>query len=218
MTGAIPPIGIREGARVMQVPIGLDGRCIGTSLPESGLRYFSGACSGPSGTGMVLIDGQPTTLEPFNDGSATFFESSDPTIVDAFENGSLSVKVGVNTADFDECLADEMTLCLNRGRFSVGVEWETAQGQAGTGTAIPRTDDSGELWFFDSGNIEMVVKVLDACSSQFNSYWVFAAGLTNVEVEITVTDTRAGTTKTYLNPLGTPFEPILDTNAFQTCP
>jgi len=63
----------------------------------------------------------------------------------------------------------------------------------------------------------MVVKVLNACGMRSPHYWFFAAGLTNVGVDVTVTDTKAGTTKTYQNPIGTPFQPILDTNAFATC-
>ena len=50
------------------------------------------------------------------------------------------------------------------------------------------TDDSGYLWFFDADNIELIVKVLDGCGVN-NRYWVFAGGLTNVEVDIIVTDT-----------------------------
>lgn len=80
-------------------------------------------------------------------------------------------------------------------------------------------DDYGVFFFFDPDNIEMVVKVLDACNLEgFNSFWVFAGGLTNVEVELTVTDTQTGQIKTYSNPLNTPFQPIQDTQAFATCP
>jgi len=64
----------------------------------------------------------------------------------------------------------------------------------------------------------MLVKVLDACATAFNSYWVFAAATTNVEFTLTVTDTQAGKVKTYFNPLGTPAPPIQDTAAFATCP
>jgi hypothetical protein len=48
-------------------------------------------------------------------------------------------------------------------------------------------------------------------------FWVFAAGLTDVEVEITVTDTVSGTWKSYRNPPHTAFLPIQDTLAFD-CP
>ncbi len=39
-----------------------------------------------------------------------------------------------------------------------------------------------------------------------------------MEVEITVTDTLKGKSKTYENPLNRPFPPIFDTQVFATCP
>ncbi len=62
----------------------------------------------------------------------------------------------------------------------------------------------------------MVTKVVTGCPVN-NRYWVFAGGLTNVNVVMTVTDTQTGTVKTYVNPQGTAFQPIQDTNAF-ACP
>jgi hypothetical protein len=59
--------------------------------------------------------------------------------------------------------------------------------------------------------------VLDACVG-FDRYWVFASGLTNVEVLIKVTDTETHHVRQYFNPQGKPFAPIQDTNAFATCP
>lgn len=116
------------------------------------------------------------------------------------------------------CQPDATTHCLNNGRFRVEVEWATAQGDEGDGVAILPTGLSGEFWFFNPENTELIVKVLDACHLTSNSYWVFAAGLTNVEVTLTVTDTRNGQFQTYTNELGDQFEPILDTAAFHTCP
>ena len=63
----------------------------------------------------------------------------------------------------------------------------------------------------------MVVKVLDVCIEPHNRFWVFAAGLTDVGVELTVTDELTGEAKFYNNPLGTPYLPVLDTLAFATC-
>ena len=51
-----------------------------------------------------------------------------------------------------------------------------------------------------------------------NSYWVFAAGLTDVEVTVEVLDTETGQLKEYDNDASTPFQPVLDTGAFDTCP
>lgn len=117
------------------------------------------------------------------------------------------------------CQPDATTHCLQNGRFEVTVEWATAQGASGDGQAILAAADSGEFWFFNANNTELLVKVLDACGVPgFDSYWVFAAGLTNVEVTLTVHDTESGETKVYANPQGHAFQPVLDTAAFATCP
>jgi hypothetical protein len=108
-------------------------------------------------------------------------------------------------------------LLLNDDRFRVEVEWSTTQGTSGAGEAVPLTNDTGYFWFFNEENVEMVIKVLDACGFA-DRFWVFAGGLTNVAVDITVTDTQTGDVKTYHNPQRTPFQPIQDTNAFATCP
>ena len=46
---------------------------------------------------------------------------------------------------------------------------------------------------------------------------MFAAGLTNVEVRLSLTDTETGAVKVYDNPLDRPFQPVQDTRAFETC-
>ncbi len=45
-----------------------------------------------------------------------------------------------------------------------------------------------------------------------------SCGLTNVKVDITVTDTKTHTVKHYSNAQGVQFKPIQDTAAFATCP
>ena len=115
------------------------------------------------------------------------------------------------------CASDATTLCLNDDRFRVTVDWATVQGATGDGQAVQLTADSGYFWFFNEDNIEMVIKVLNACSFA-DRFWVFACGLTDVEVEILVEDTISGATRTYHNPQKNPFEAIQDTSAFATCP
>ena len=115
------------------------------------------------------------------------------------------------------CAADAATLCLSGDRFRVTSTFATPQGQQGVGQAVRLTVDTGYFTFFDPANVELVAKVLNACALN-QKIWVFAGGLTNVQVTMTVTDTSNGAVKTYTNPLGTPFLPILDTGAFAMCP
>ncbi|HEX2164815.1 MAG TPA: hypothetical protein VHM02_12760 [Thermoanaerobaculia bacterium] len=112
------------------------------------------------------------------------------------------------------CPAD--ALCLQGGRFEVRAFWETAS-DSGFGQPVQLTSDSGYFWFFDAANIEVVAKLLAACPVN-DRFWFFAAGLTNVEVTLEVTDTSVPRTNTYFNPQGTAFQPIQDTAAFDTCP
>lgn len=116
------------------------------------------------------------------------------------------------------CVTGGPTLCLNDDRFRVTAQWRTRQGQTGSGQAVALTDDSGYFYFFDRENVELTVKVLNGCAARPPRYWVFLSGLTNVEVTVTVTDTRTGQVKVYTNPQGTAFRPVLDTRAFATCP
>ena len=116
------------------------------------------------------------------------------------------------------CVANATTLCLNNNRFKVTAAWDSVNPtQSGQGTAIVLTTDTGYFWFFNSTNVEVVIKVLNACGVNLK-YWVFAAGLTNVHVVLTVTDLQTGTTKIYTNPQGVKYDAVQDTSAFSTCP
>jgi len=132
---------------------------------------------------------------------------------------------GVATAYFDNlvvkpqgtCAALPDLLCLNNGRFQISSTFENYAGQTGVGLAQAMTGDTGYFWFFSAANVEVVLKVINGCSYNA-SYWVYAGGLTDVEVDILILDTRTGDTWTASNALGTPFQPIGDIQAFATCP
>lgn len=80
------------------------------------------------------------------------------------------------------------------------------------------TDQSVSFYSFQDGNVEIFVKMVDACSSpSFVSYWLFASGATNAETEITVRDTLTGLVRTIINPAGQLFQTVANTEAFETC-
>ncbi len=118
----------------------------------------------------------------------------------------------------ETCTPGPQALCLNDGRFRVEVFWQNPAGVGGPAQAVELTGDAGYFWFSTPDNVEIVVKVLDACVAPFDRFWVFAAGLTNVEVTLRVTDTAHDEVREYHNPQGTAFLPIQDTQAFATCP
>ncbi len=115
------------------------------------------------------------------------------------------------------CVAGGPTLCLVQSRFRVAATWHVGEGPTNPAQSVTLTPESGYFWFFARDNVEVNLKVLDGCS--FNHrFWVFASGLTDVGVDLTVTDTHTGTAKAYHNAAGHAFTPILDTGAFSTCP
>lgn len=114
------------------------------------------------------------------------------------------------------CVQTANTICLVNNRFAVTARWTTSTA-SGNGEGVRLTPDTGYFWFFQNTNVEIVVKVLDACGIN-SRFWVFAGGLTNVNVELKVRDTKTGQENTYTNPLNTPFQPIQATSAFATCP
>lgn len=119
----------------------------------------------------------------------------------------------------DDCVATETALCLTGGRFRVEATWNDHHGLPGFGHAVPIASDTGGFWFFGPGNVELVVKVLDACHlPEFRDFWVFAAGLTDVGVDLAVTDTVTGERWTHDHPRGVPFPPVQDTDALHVCP
>ena len=148
-------------------------------------------------------------------------------VVEVTAAGTYRLRVdGANVADavvtasngLTSCRPTATNLCLNQGRFDVRLDFATFNGTRGAArVADPGTEDSGLLFFFNPNNWEMLVKVLDNCNGSTNRFWVLAAATTNLEYTLTVTDTAAGVSKTYFNPLGTSAPAIVDTRAFDTC-
>lgn len=108
-------------------------------------------------------------------------------------------------------------LLLGGERFAVTAEWRDPWGGTGFGIPVALTDSAGTFWFFAPDNVEVIIKVLDACVLN-DHFWVFAAGLTDVEVTLRVEDREAGVEWEHWSPLRTAFQPVLDAAALATCP
>ncbi len=125
------------------------------------------------------------------------------------------------------CVPSATRLCLDNrdgdDRFDVTLIW--SNGLFGAPAVFARTISldslrvhrSGLFWFFSMDNPEMLVRVLNACAIN-NRYWVFASAATHFEYVLNVVDTQANRTQTYSKPFGKTPVPIMDTDAFATCP
>ena len=163
---------------------------------------------GPDAASPFAAGSSASSEEPEHPASATELPNA-PSTLSLWRPGDSSAEA--------LCTANTTTLCLNKGRFTVQVQWTTPDGTTGAGQAVFLTGDTGYFWFFNSDNVEMVVKVLNGCGYD-SSYWTFAGGLTDIQVVMTVTDTQTGATRAYTNPQRTAFQPIQDTSAFASCP
>jgi len=178
-----------------------------------------GGYGGSGGGDCIAANTWLSAVQAAGSYSHTFTAEGNFTYFCSVHLGTMTGKVIVQPAvATGPCVPDGQTLCLNEGRFRVTADWEKSDGSSGHGNGIPLTGDSGYFWFFDSANIEAVVKVLNGCGIN-NAYWVFGAGLTNVAVHVVVTDTLTGAVYTRDNAQGSAFLPVQDTKAFlASCP
>ena len=112
------------------------------------------------------------------------------------------------------CTGSASALCLAESRFEVTVDWSTADGSRGPARRVPvGTNNSGLFYFFEPGNWEMLVKVLDGCAIN-DHHWVYAASATDQGLDIIVTDTMTGETWTHHKAPGPPAAAITESDAF----
>ena len=172
---------------------------------------------GPGGVLRTLDAG--ATWTPANDGLTD--QNVTALAIDPVNPGRVYAgtgSTGVFAKDFSGralplCAPSPTTLCLVGNRFEVEVAWSVpADGRSGKGMAAGLTSDTGDFWFFDQANVDLVLKVLDGRALN-GSFWVFYGALSNVAYTITVTDTETGAVKTYVNASGN-LASEADTDAF----
>lgn len=206
--------------------------CLGGPRPDFLYEFFSpsqgdkgGTFGGSSGAPLLLPAGQ--TVGQLTGGCPD--GNSDP--FDGCDYGNAEVD-GAFSSTFDDigpfltgtggCVPGPTTLCLVDGRFQVELAWRAANtGPFADANVVQgvSSDNSGLFYFNNVNNWEMLVKVLNGCNGQNNHYWVFFAATTDVNFELTVTDTQAGVPpKVYTNPFKQAADAVTDTSAFATCP
>lgn len=147
----------------------------------------------------------------------------DPGLAELMAQPTLSGKgvtphpAGLNSIGKVVCtFGDEL---LVNGRFVIIVQYQGFVGSPSVAYSCRMTNSAGYFFFFDPSNIEVPIKVLNACAGGVPaSHWVFAAGLTNFAIQISVVDLFTGIIKTYQNPLGNTFNTIIDQATPFPCP
>ncbi|MEM9594135.1 MAG: trypsin-like serine protease [Acidobacteriota bacterium] len=203
----------------------------GTAVVRVVLNAADGSSSNPTDYDLyVKQGGVPTTTDwdcrPFLFGPYEGCEVSNPipgqwgVLVNRF-TGSAEYQVSTTLLAGEPaggCVESGTTMCLGNGRFAVSATYRTAAGGVvENANTVQLTNDTGYFWFFGRDNLEAFVKVLDACGAN-QRYWVFAGGLTDLEVVVTVEDTQTGQVNTYTNPSGSAYQTVNDTDAFASCP
>ncbi|MYA08244.1 MAG: hypothetical protein F4060_09695 [Holophagales bacterium] len=133
---------------------------------------------------------------------------------------ALTASLGVEVLSEDDSRAnvcaseDPLELCLGDDRFAVTVGFFDPKRQ-GWASARPRpfSRDTGFFTFFDETNVEVMVKVLDACGVNRHR-WVFAGGATDLGIRLTVLDNATERSAGYETGGGRPFRAITDLRAF----
>ncbi len=75
----------------------------------------------------------------------------------------------------------------------------------------------GIISMLDANNPEVLVKVLNACATPFQSWWVFYSATTDIGFTLTVIDRKTGDVKLFTNEDVHAADPVQDTRAFLTC-
>ncbi|MEM6706629.1 MAG: CapA family protein [Acidobacteriota bacterium] len=156
----------------------------------------------PPATGDGLLQADDFALVSWGDGVAgDRFELASPSAIDFLRfEGAFPDRAEVRLQSRHRafaCVPDATTLCL-RDRFRLQVEWTDFQGSTGQGRAVPLTTDTGGFWFFDSANLEVVVKSLDGTGVNGHD-WVFFGSLSDVAFTLSVTDLWTGRMRRYRN-------------------
>ena len=112
----------------------------------------------------------------------------------------------------ETCGENAPALCLLGSRFRIEVAWRQGNGATGRGTLVRSSDKTATVWFFDAGNTELILKILDGRPLN-QRFWVFFSSLTDLEFWVQVTDTQNGGVRIYHNRAGD-VRGMADTSAF----
>jgi len=189
----------------------------GNTVTLTGTGFQSGAnvtFGASQASNVIVLDSTKITATV-----PSFAQASEPapttvTVVNPGSKAAGSAGAYTYSPTGGGCVTAGLTQCVGGNRLALQVTWKNPYdgGTVGVGAPVPMTSDTGSYWFFDDQNTELVVKVLDGRAAN-GSFWVFYGALSDVEYDLTVTDTVTGAVKSYRNAprnLGS----VADTKAF----
>lgn len=188
-------LGLRHNVELDSTPGPNHGHvwCSGSSCYADIMSYR------PDAVGFPVFANPAIKHEGVFTGVPGVSEAASVASANALEVGDYMIrKAGVT------CAPSPNRLCLDNG-FAVEAVWQKPDLTTGVAQAIQLdvvgVTKGGLFTFFNPVNPELFVKVLNGCPVN-GHFWVFVSGLTNVGVTVIVTDTVAGVTNFYHNPLG----------------
>lgn len=198
--------------------------------PETGMIIFAAdyfhPCPGGTGEQHWLVTGPffPDLFTPLQPPVGEVLTPS-PTVPPPTAEPEPTATVPTATPEADDtapgtaaaCQSGPNTLCLGGDRFQLDADWFSAEGTLDNGEAIPIDPYTGSFAFVEGEVSEFAVKMLNGCPVN-GHFWVFIGEPSSVNYRLDVVDTRTGEAQVYLNVPGEPARPILDTQAFATCP
>ncbi len=197
----MPGYGLTRQMRVSNANLGVDTRFVSSGDPEWRKRDFFGADSvsrwHPNHQSRSFV---PPRRQAYAIRMGVVHEGT--------TGGSGPLSPG----EYSDCHPTTTPLTFD-GDYKVNLCYETAKGEVGEAKGgIWASGQSGLLWFFDRGNAEVLIKVLDGCVHN-GRRWVFVAPVTDVAFNLHVTDSR-GLLWTHRNRLGVTASTRSDTSAF----
>ena len=110
------------------------------------------------------------------------------------------------------CRRNQETLCLvGNNRFKTQVDF----GSGKPGQVVGSTPRSGLFSRSGSSGADVLIEIFNRCSVN-DHYWVGVASVIGAAFDVVVEDTLSGETRAFSNP--GPFQAVVDTSAFATCP
>jgi len=148
---------------------------------------FSLWITGPNGQQWTHSNSQGRTASAKSDLTAfSCANETESALPHYLSSGGYGASSRSLTGDATGCTPTTAALRFEGG-YEVSMCYRTPDGEVGQAeSGIWASGQAGLLWFFERGNAEVLVKVLDGCSHNGHR-WVFVAPVTTLEFNLSVT-------------------------------